>query len=666
MSTLDHDRTIDQALEHHQQGRLADAEQLYRRVLADDPNHADALHFLGVIAHQVGRHADAVNLIGLALRQLQDGPPRADVLNNFAEALRMAGRVPDAVAALRQVVQIEPNYGEAWSNLGLALDTLGQLPDALTAHDRAVQLTPNLPNAHYNRGVTLEHMGRLDEAIDEFEDATKLQPNHLLALNNLGAALTRRGHAPRAITILRKACQINPNYIEGYINLTGALSAAEKFDDAIDVAKRAVQLDPNRAESLNNLGVALDKAKRYHEAVDAYQKAIGLKPNFGLAHGNLGSSYDKLGQSDDAVRCFERAAELIPNNPDVLATLSGVYRTAGRDAESVATADKAIALNPNHADAHGNRAFALLHAGDYLEGFREYEWRWRCKTFSSPVREFERPLWDGTDPAGRTILVHAEQGYGDVIQMARFIPMLADRGANVLVECVPVLRPLIETCRGVGKVVPTGLKLPDFDLHCPIMSLPRAFNVTIDTLPREVPYLHATDDRKQFWRGLIEPKAAGAKLKVGLVWGGNVKPDPRRSASLKAFEPLGEVPGVVFFSLQRDEPAAELKHPPQGIEVTDLGKDIKNFADSAAVLANLDLLITIDSAPAHLGGATGTRTWTLLPVVADWRWLRSREDSPWYPTMRLFRQEKRDDWGPVIDRMKEELKKLIAAGSGSM
>src|SRR5690349_14200004 len=183
-----------------------------------------------------------------------------------------------------------------------------------------------------------------------------------------------------------------------------------------------MQLDPNRAESHNNLGVALDKAKRYHDAADAFQKAIALKPNFGLAHGNLGSAYEKLGQTEDAIRCFERAAELIPHNPDVLATLSGVYRSGGRDADAVAPADKATSINPNHAEAHGNRAFALLHAADYVEGFREYEWRWRCKNFSSPVREFDRPLWDGTDPAGRTILVHAEQGYGDVIQMARFIP----------------------------------------------------------------------------------------------------------------------------------------------------------------------------------------------------------------------------------------------------
>src|SRR5204862_1387935 len=188
---------------------------------------------------------------------------------------------------------------------------------------------------------------------------------------------------------------------------------------------------------------------------------------------------DKLGRTGEAATCFEKAAELLPNNPWVWSTLSGVYRKAGDDTKSLAAADRSLQVAPNHADGHGNRAFALLSAGDYIEGFREYEWRWRCANFTSPPREFDRPLWDGSDPAGRTVLVHAEQGYGDVIQMARFLPMLADAGAKVIVECPPILKPLIETARGVSKVVPSGLKLPDFDMHCPIMSLPRAFHATL-------------------------------------------------------------------------------------------------------------------------------------------------------------------------------------------
>ena len=268
------------------------------------------------------------------------------------------------------------------------------------------------------------------------------------------------------------------------------------------------------------------------------------------------------------------------------------------------------------------------------------------------------PIWDGSDPRGKTILVTTEQGYGDVLQFSRYIPMLADRGATVIVEAWPVLADLVRSVRGITKVVEAGEFTPPFEMHVGLLSLPHLFGTTMETIPKNVPYMSADAARLERFGNRINSEAAG-RFKIGLVWGGRVKPDPRRSASLEALAPLAQVPGVALFSLQKGDPIEQLKDPPPGMNVVDIGSECDSFADTAAAIQNLDLLITIDSAPAHLGGALGARTWTMLPLTPDWRWMRDRQDSVWYPTMRLFRQPGPRDWDSVVTRMKAELETLV-------
>jgi tetratricopeptide (TPR) repeat protein len=654
------EQEIDQALQHHRAGRLAEAEAIYRQILQVNPNHVDALHLLGVLAHQAGHHDVASQLISQAIQR----GAGAEAYNNLGNVLKLQGNIANAAAAFGQAIKLSPNYAEPYTNLGLLLDQSGRFEDALKHHRKALEINPNLADARHNLAMTLDHLGRYDQAIAEWERALDLQPDHLHALNNFGLALTRTGGLDRAVALLRRYVQLQPSDPEGYANLSTALVKAQRTDEALAAAKKAIELAPARAEGYSNLGSLYQKLGRLDDAVQEFERALQIDPEFGLAHGNLGSAYEQLDRYDEAAVEFEKAAQLMPNYLLVFNTLSALYRSMNRDADSLHAADRALQIEPNHPDGHGNRAFALLSMGRLVEGFEEYEWRWRCLNFTTAPREFDRPMWDGSDPAGRSILVHTEQGYGDVLQMVRYLPMLAQRGARIILECAPPLKTLLDSVQGVDRVIVAGLKLPDFDLHCPIMSLPRAFGTTLETIPNQVPYLVAPEARRALWWPKVDEIAAG-RLKVGIIWGGNAKPDPRRSCDLPHLAALWDVPGVSYISLQTGAPATQLKELQPGFEIVHLGDQLKDFADTAAIMERLDLIITIDTAAAHLAGALGKRTWLMLPFSPDWRWLRDREDSPWYPTMRLFRQLSRGDWKSVAAQITRELRSLAGSAGAS-
>jgi tetratricopeptide (TPR) repeat protein len=647
------DQAIDLALHHHTVGRLREAEKIYRQILAVDPQHVDALHFLGVLAHQSGQHEDSLKWINQAI----DLGAGGDAWNNLGEALRALDRREEALAAYRKAIELEPDNAEAHSNLGLMLIEEKKFPEAAQVLQKALALNPSLPSAHYNYGLVLRQEGKLDDAISHWQRALALQPRQKLALNNLGAAYTEKWNPDAAITMLRDAIRLDPDFAEAHANLSTALLGQKKYDEAIAAARRAVELQPKRHETHNALGMALFGAKRYDEAVEAFRDVLQLAPNEHSAFNNLAAAYEMVGKIDEWVKIFEAQVRDWPDDVDAIDTLATVYRNIGRVPEAIALAEKAIQMKPDFAEAHFNHAMSLLTAGRYKEGFAEYEYRWHCKDFATGPRELGRPHWDGSDPAGKTILVTTEQGYGDVLQFSRYLPILADRGAKVLVESWPILTDLVKGVRGVAGVAEAGSLIPEFDEHVALLSLPHLFGTTMETIPQNVPYMSADAERLARWKQRIDSEAAG-QFKVGLVWGGRPKPDPRRSTTLEALGPLAQVPGVAFFSLQKGDPVEQLRDPPRGMKISDLGADCDDFADTAAAVQNLDLLISIDSAPAHLGGALGARTWTMLPLSCDWRWGVNRDDCPWYPTMRLFRQPGPRDWDSVVATMKGELEKI--------
>ena len=424
---------------------------------------------------------------------------------------------------------------------------------------------------------------------------------------------------------------------------------AGKPQEALARFKAALDLEPSNAILHLHAGAALHDLGRYAEAVASYRKALGTAPDIGETHNNLGNSLLALGRFAEAADCFSRAAAILTTSPVPLAARATALQSLGNISAAEAECCKAILLAPAFAAAHWNLALNLLLQGRYEEGWQEYEWRWRKPDFTSPCRHTDIPLWDGSPLEGKIILLHAEQGFGDAIQFIRYAPLVAERGGTVIIECHPQLVRLFQTVTGVRHVVPFGAALPPFSCQAPLLTLPGIFGTTLQNIPSTYPYLWATTEQRDKWSALMSAYPAG--IRVGLVWAGKNFPDPLRSCCLAELAPLASADNVTFFSLQLGEGGQQVAHPPSGMDLVDFTGLIDDFADTAAVIEQLDLVITIDTAVAHLAGAMGKKVYLMLPFAPDWRWLLDRSDSPWYLTMQIFRQKQPGDWGDVITRV---------------
>jgi tetratricopeptide (TPR) repeat protein len=540
---------IADAVSLHRQGRLDEAEKIYRRVLKHDRNDFNALHLLGMLNHQRGKPGEAYRLITSALKL---HPRSADALANLALVLHALKRDDEALASLDKALVLAPDHLDALNNRGNLLLELNRAGEAVAAFDRVLALEPRHVQAHINRGNALAALDRGAEALDEYDAALTLQPG-------------------------------NPH---AYYNRGNALRALGREADAVEAYGSALLALPNHLAAWINLGLALMALNRYDEARDAYRKAL----------------------------------ELAPDN----------------------------------ADANWNDALALLTMGDYRRGFEKYEWRWKRTGMDAKPRFRQRP-WLGDAPvANKTILLHAEQGLGDTIQFARYATVLARSGARVVLEVQPELKEVLKTIDGVTSLISRGEAVPPFDLHCPLASLPLALKTELSNVPAEIPYLRADPDRVARWRERLEKAPAP---RVAIAWSGRADHvnDRNRSIALAQLEPLLSAPGMRFVSIQRElrpSDAAGLAGHPGMLHV---GGELADFSDTAAVLALCDLTISVDTAVAHLAAAMGRQTYVLVPFQPDWRWPADRENSPWYPQARLFRQPAPGDWGSVLARVREAL-----------
>jgi tetratricopeptide (TPR) repeat protein len=621
MAQLTIQQAFDVGMQHHQAGRLREAETFYRQVLALQPMHADATHLLGVIAHQVGRSHVAVDLIRQAIA-LRPNFPIAQF--NLGVSLKEIGRLDEAVKAFQAAIALKPDYADAYSNLAVVLGDNGQLDDSISAFHRAIALRPDDAESHSNLGVALGKKGRTGEAIAAFHRAITLRGNYAEAYENLGVALGNKGQLDNAIAAYRQAIALNPNLPQAQNYLGFALIEKGQLDEAIAALEQAVTLRPGYTEALSNLGVALYNRGQPEQAVAVYRQAIAHNPNLSEVYNNLGSALMDVGRLDEAVAAFRQA----------------------------------ISLNPSFAEAHHNLSFALLQQGDFQIGWREHEWRLKCKN-SSAARNFDHVQWDGSPLEARSILLHVEQGVGDTIHFIRYLPLVARQAGKVIVECQPELRRLFESQAWKCSVVVRGEPLPHFDVHCPLPSLPLAFGTTLETIPNSTPYLKPDPMLIENWRQKID--YSGPQLKVGLVWAGNpeFKKDRTRSLDLQRLAPLAQVRDVQFFSFQKGPAAKQMSKAPEGLNLIDLARDLNDFADTAAAISLMDLVITTDTSVPHLAGALGKTVWVMLEFMPYCRWLLDREDSPWYPTMRLFRQPSPGDWDSVLARVVDALSHLV-------
>jgi tetratricopeptide (TPR) repeat protein len=506
--------------------------------------------------------------------------------------------------------------------------------------------------------------GRLPEAEELCRRILEAQPNSPEATHLLGLVAHQNGKLGEAIRHVRRATELAPQVALFHVNLGEMLRNAGQARLAVAAAQRALDIDPNMWMALSNLGIALYDLKEYAKAAHAHCQAIEAKPDFAVAHNNLGNALHGLRRYDEAIGAYRNALALQPDYADALANLGTTLHHSGSFSEGAATLRHAIALSPHHANAHSGLGLLLLMRGDLAEGWDEYEWRLRSSERTGP-RFPERP-WQGESLTGRHIYIQAEQGFGDTLQFARYIPLLAARAGRVTLRVhQPLVTLLRESLPGIVVLGERGDPGP-FDCDAALLSLPRLFKTRLETIPANTAYLRAPAQTAQCWRTRLA-KMVG--LKVGIVWAGNPEHsnDARRSLGLSALVPLFGVSGASFASLQVDKRAVDLKKLSRGkISIEDLSSQLTDFAESAAAIAALDLVITVDTAVAHLAGALGKPTWVLLPWVTDWRWMMEREDNPWYPAMRLFRQKRGQDWADVIERMVGELAAVARGDNGPL
>jgi tetratricopeptide (TPR) repeat protein len=441
---------------------------------------------------------------------------------------------------------------------------------------------------------------------------------------------------------------------------------AGRGDEAERLLYRALALQPASAEIHNNLGNVLRSAGRLDGAIEAYRSAIALAPGLAEAHFNLGLAILQRGDAPGAMQCFRASLQSRPGFADAHLNLGFLLEGEGDNAGAIACYRSAVALEPELVEAHVNLGMQLLLAGHFPEGWREYEWRLRYPEYSgadlAAGDQGQGGRWDGVALDGRTILLDAEQGFGDAIQFLRYAPLVAERGGRVLMRCAPELAALAASAPGVATTVTRGGSLPPFDTYCPLPSLPLVFGTSLETIPARVPYLRADPEQARRWK--LRLAGGAAQCRIGLVWASQSKhrTAAEKSLPLAALAPLAAIAGLRFYSLQKGEAAAQAERPPAGMRIENLSDELRDFSDTAAAVANLDLVISVDTAVAHLAGAMGRPAWTLLKFAPDWRWLLAREDSPWYPTMRLFRQQKPADWYPVIGAVTAALPRFAAAG----
>ncbi len=605
---------LNSALLAHQEGRLAEAEALYRKFGDEMPENADVWHLLGALCHQKGEIKEAERFLD---RALELNPLFPEALNTRAILHKENGNLIAAERDLTVALVEIPGFPQALTNLADVMRLAGKLQPAHEFAARALKLAPDLASAYNNLGAIERDLGDLDASVTAFQ----------------------------------KALELDPSLIDAAINLAMTLNFQGRIEEALDIAEKTAKNMPNYAPAQNCLGSIYFDSGHIEKAQKCFEQALGLAPHFSDAHNNLANTLTRLNALEAAQVHFDLALKLEPENPDFWANKAAALQAANDIDGAIAACQTALEINPKHADARWNRGIARLISGDLAGGFADYEARWDLPEFHR--RDFGVPAWNGENLTRKSILLHSEQGFGDTLQFIRYVSEVsAKQPKAIFLETHAPLRRLLATRTEISEVFSRGEALPKIDVHCPIMALPAIFGTTLETIPQRTPYLTPLDplpaDLKIKLAGDSTGDSPGAvKTKIGLVWTGRPshKNDRNRSIKFKTLRPLLEVPNTQIYSLQLGDTQKDLS---TSSGLIDLRPHLLDFAATAVVLNQLDLVITVDTAVAHLAGALGKKCWVLLPFAPDWRWLQKRNDSPWYPSLTLFRQTTPGDWAGVV------------------
>jgi tetratricopeptide (TPR) repeat protein len=578
-----------------------------------------------------------------------------------ALALHQRGQLAEAQLIYEKILRKQSNHFDALHLLGVIFWQTRQLERAVELIDKAIKISPNNAAFYSNRGNALKELEQFDAAIADYDKAIQLKPDYADAYSNRGLALQDLKKFDAAIASYDEAIQLKPDYAEAYSNRGNALKELEQFDAAIADYDKAIQLKPDLAEAYSNRGNALQDLKQFDAAIASYDKAIQLKPDYADAYSNRGLALQGLKQFDAAIASYDKAIQLKPDYAEAYYNHGNALQDLKQFDAAIASYDKAIQLKPGYVEVYWNNSLALLRLGDFSRGWELYEWRWRRDDSIFEGRGFTKPLWLGIESLqNKTILIHAEQGLGDTIQFCRYVKSVTSIAAKVVLEVQPSLVKLMEELDLSLDILARGTTLPNFDYHCPLLSLPLAFQNIGDTAIPTESYIKAGQARIEKWRSHFNNE----QFNIGINWQGNanLKIDIGRSFPLALFEGVASFSKVKLFSLQKNEGTEQLNNLPKEMVIESFGEDVDSegaFLDTAAIIKSLDLVITSDTAVAHLAGALGCRVWLVLKWVPDWRWMLDEDSSSWYPSMRLFRQNKADDWEGVFDKIESELNLLV-------
>lgn len=649
---------LQQAVGLHQRGRLADAEQLYLKALDAAPGHADTGRLLGVLRAQQGRTDEALVLLdGVVAAHPED----AQALSSRANILFAMGRMAEALTSVDRALALKPN-AEMHNNRGNILARMKRGDAALKAYGQALVLNADLAEAWNGRGALLLAAGRFSAALENFDHALTLKPHDAAVSNNRAGALRALKRADEALALIDDLLKAHPDHADAWRTRAAILEDKSRFADALAAYDKVLALRPCWPEALEGRGKMLLALRRPFEALEAFDAAIALSPRFADAHNNRGKVLVQLNRLDEALAAFDATLALMPKSAPAHANRGSVLIFLGRMDEALVSLDRSIALDPKYADAYANRGILHLLTGNFAQGWTDREWRGRKKVEPVKLRGHAQPQWQGQDIAGKTLFIHSEQGLGDTIQFCRYARLAAARGAKVFLSVQDKLVTLLAPLTPDVAVLDSKSAPAAFDYHAPLMSLPGIFGTALDTVPAGSPYLYADPARVARWKKQI----GGKGFRIAINWQGNPLSaiDAGRSFPVSCFQALGAIPGARLISLQKNAGLEQLKSLPDGMAVEWPGPDFDAgpdaFLDSAALMEAVDLIVTSDTAIAHLAGALGRPVWVALQKVPDWRWLMDRDDCPWYPGMRLFRQTVRGDWTGVFARMTEDATKLAA------
>lgn len=688
-----------QALHHvgigsFQMGDPVLAEQFIRSALEVNPNVAEAHSNLGNALKEQQRFEEAVASYDAALTLRANDP---DTYYNRGIALQAMQRREDALASYDRALALNANDHQAWNNRAVVLKDLQRHFEALQSVDRALALDVGNVEAYNNRGNILAAVGDVDGALQAYDLALELFPGYADTWYNRGRVLQMLERMEEAVQAYSKAVELNPQLAPAYNNRAEALYKLKRLKEALLDCQQAITLQrdyigafrlqgwilrdmgrPDMAAlsfeaiivlkkddtlALQQRALALKEAKQLDEALASIERAIALEPENADFYLTRGVIQRESKQYDAAIASCRRVIELWPSHPSGYTNLGLVMEDMERFEEAWGYYDQALAIDPACATAHFNRSLLQLQNGNYADGWRSFEWRWEAETLplSKNKRNYEQPLWTGQESLqGKTVLLWSEQGLGDTLQFCRYVTLVAQRGATVILEVKPELIGVMGSLAGVSQIIPQGTPAPAFDFHCPLMSLPLAFGTLVETIPARVPYLASDPAKLAHWAGLLGRKT---HLRVGVVWNGNPKymNDAVRSITLGQFAPLF-VEDCEFVVLQKEIKVADKAVLDMERNVREFSGAIQDFSDTAALCELMDVIVTVDTSVAHLAGALGRPVWVLLARRLDWRWLLAREDSPWYPSAKLYRQSA-GGWSAVVDQVGADLRALATMGA---